>query len=376
MSDTLPHPTALADIEAELQRQQCRGQGDEPLSSVRAWLSNIVIFCNDDDELLRVARDVQGIAGAHPSRIIVLAVSPAANDEGIEAWVRARSERTASSPGGQRNEFVLLRCSLKRSGGLPAAARSLLIGDLPTALWWTPTDQSPPHYGQLFDSLSAMADHVIYDSRGWIDAPPAVSATAKWAAHAHPGLAISDLAWRRLEPWRSVIGQSLDPARVPGALAGIDELVIEHGPHALPQAWLLIGWMADRLGWRIASGTLETGVEVTWNFESSAADSARPIRVKVRRNAGGEPMEIEAVSIQWTTAVGGVRVTDRERLERLAHERIGVMGEPGVDGPRVVAVPLRKRSELVAGELPQRGPRPLFCESLQRSRVMAEALMH
>ena len=87
-------------------------------------------------------------------------------------------------------------------------------------------------------------------------------------------------------------------------------------------------------------------------------------------------MEIEAISVKWTTAVGGVSVTDRERFERLAHERIGVMGEPGVDGPRVVAVPQRSRAELVAGELPQRGPRPLFCESLQQSRFMAEALMH
>ena len=289
MSDSLTGPIALADIEAELQRQQCSDQGEVPLPSVRAWLSNVVVFCNDDNELERIARDVEGIAVAHPSRIIVLAVSPAAPEGGIEAWVRAHSVRIGLTAKRQRNEFVLLRCNVQRSGGLAAAARSLLIGDLPTALWWTPTDQSPPHYGQMFDSLSAMADHVIYDSRGWVDAPPAVSATAKWASHAPPGLAISDLAWRRLEPWRSVIGQGLDPALVPGALAGIEELVIEHGPHALPQAWMLIGWMADRLGWRITSGTLETGVEVTWKFESGTTGATHPIQVRVRRNASGEP---------------------------------------------------------------------------------------
>ncbi len=368
------HAVEFSRIESELARLQHDVPREGPVPPARAWMSNVVVFCGEGEDLERVAQDVHGVANAHPSRVILLATSQGPGKSGIQAWVSTCPFVSRNSPAQRRrfSEFILLRISQRFGEGLPAAVRSLLIGDLPTALWWTPTDQAPPGYGRLFEQLLPMMDHFIYDSRGWIDAPSAVIAMANWATDAAPKLTISDLAWRRLEPWRTVIGQGLSPAIAPGALETIEELQIEHGPHALPQAWLLIGWLADRLSWRLDSGKLDLGNEVTWNFASEHG----PIRVTVRRLAQGEPLEIEGVTVRWVApsidGEGGGSI--HERFERLGHERIGVMGEPGLDGPRIVVAPRRTRAALVANELPHRGSRPLFSESLQISRVMAEAL--
>src|SRR5262249_18616190 len=149
---------------------------------------------------------------------------------------------------------------------LPSTARSLLIGDLPTSLWWAAS--SPPTFGgELFDELKAMTDQVIYSSLTWSDPVRGTLATAAWAVAA--GLnepAIADLAWRRLAPWRSLIAQSLDPASRPGALETISSVEVEHGPHGLPQAWLLVGWLASRLQWQKTGGTAHCGREIDWRF--------------------------------------------------------------------------------------------------------------
>ena len=58
-----------------------------------------------------------------------------------------------------------------RAGGsavetLHFAARSLVIGDLPTNLWWA-APQPPPLAGPLLYDLSENAQQIMYDSLGW-----------------------------------------------------------------------------------------------------------------------------------------------------------------------------------------------------------------
>src|SRR5262249_37723595 len=74
----------------------------------------------------------------------------------------------------------------------------------------------------------------------------------------------SDLNWRRLKFWRRLTAQALDPMTAPGALDSISDIQVEHGPHAVVQAWLLVGWMASRLGWRVQTGRVDPGAELVW----------------------------------------------------------------------------------------------------------------
>src|SRR5262249_60361866 len=103
--------------------------------------------------------------------------------------------------------------------------------------------------GGLFGELAPMADQVIFDSLGWLEPVRGMAAMGRLRNH-RPLL--MDVCWRRLRAWRRILSQGLDPAFAPGTLAAVGELALEHGPHALTQAWLLVGWLACRLGRRPA----------------------------------------------------------------------------------------------------------------------------
>src|SRR5437899_5087779 len=83
----------------------------------------------------------------------------------------------------------------------------------------------------------------------------------------------------------------------PGALDSISELTLEHGPHAVVQAWLLASWLAARLGWRVEAGCVQPGVEIAW---SAAAKHGR-VRVTLRRHNDG-PSEVHRMRIGCTLA--------------------------------------------------------------------------
>ncbi len=353
----------LSEIDDEL-RQLWGSDDAESGASVRACMSNLIVFCVSEGEVKRVEEELPDIAREHPSRVLLLLAEADAPDSRILGDVSVYCFL-----GGARGKICSERITLHARGssvqGLPAAVRPLLIGDLPTALWWTPIDRSPAEYGQIFEQLAGLADHVVYDSRGWLDPVRSVVAAARCAADAESEFAVFDLAWRGLEPWRRLLAECLDPSVRPGALSSIREVRIEHGPHALPKAWLLIGWLAQGLGWRATGGALSPGVQVTWRFQSE-----HPIDVTIRRRDRGAP-DLYVVSVAWS-ANG---TSDRETFERLGPERVGVVDAASGASSRGVAVPRGSRSQLVARELPVRNRQPVFRKALVISRVMAEALL-
>ena len=141
-------------------------------------------------------------------------------------------------------------------GGLPErgwALRSLDVAPLP--------DERPGEEQVVADvtDLAAMAGHVLYDSVGWPDPVRGVVAMVGYALGCREERVVSDLAWRRLKGWRRLIAQVLDPSVAPGALEGITEVRVEHGPHSMSQSWLLIGWLAAHLGWAPEVGKVAVG---------------------------------------------------------------------------------------------------------------------
>ena len=358
-----PKPVDIPAIEREL--AELWQQGAEAGETVtRACMSNLIIFCANGDQAAPIPDEVATIIRHHPSRILLLVGDGGKQEPGLEAHVSAHCYLAS---GGRQvcSEHVTISASGGAARRLPSCARALLIGDLPTALWWVPA-QGPSPAGELFGELAAMADHVIYDSIGWPDPARSVVATANWAASEKTRQVISDLAWRRLKPWQRLISQVLDPDVLPGALKNISEVTIEHGPHALPQSWLLIGWMACRLGWRTALGKVAPGVEVRWEFESEQG----PLGVTVRRLAGGDAT-VHSVVIRWKEDQGSREAT----FHMSGRGRLAVRSSGSSAPERGIAVPAQSRAALVAGQLPDLVRDLLFLDTLQVSRTMAEALL-
>src|SRR5258708_16808398 len=129
-SDVVP----LKNVERELGRRLrvIEGLGKAPV--LRACMSNLVVFCDTPELATRIIGELPAIVAAHPARVLLLCVDPDAPD-GITASVSVQG-RLSGEGNWVVSEQVQLRAPARSTERLPYAIRPLLIGDLPTNLWW------------------------------------------------------------------------------------------------------------------------------------------------------------------------------------------------------------------------------------------------
>jgi glucose-6-phosphate dehydrogenase assembly protein OpcA len=359
-----PKRVDVSAVEGELSRhwQMVNQRTHEVRMVARACMANLIAFCSTRGQADDVAREIPAIVQQHPARVLLLVVDDGAEGaDDIEAHIHTHC--TVNSEG--CSDHVTLLADQRGSLRLPSVTRSLLVGDLPTALWWH-SPSAPPLSGATFEELAAMSDQLMYDSVGWLDPAGGVAAMARWLAGTDGRHAVSDLAWRRLKPWRRLISQVLDPNIVPEALPSVRRVVVEHGPHALTQAWMLIGWLAARLGWRASHGRPLAGPQVGWEFYGPRG----PLQVTARRLAVGDP-EVQSLSLSWSTNEGD----GSAKFAKLSDERLGVVAEASSVPPRFISAPRQSRLRLVTRQLPDFAQDPLFRTTLQVSGQMASALL-
>ncbi|MBL8795715.1 MAG: glucose-6-phosphate dehydrogenase assembly protein OpcA, partial [Planctomycetia bacterium] len=244
---SLPHPVDVAAIERELV-ELWRDPDRDPTtqqSITRACMSNLLIYAPTVEAAQDIPDEIGIIVRHHPARVLLLVGESNTGGAAVQANVSAY----CSLLGGDRqvcSEYITITAAGHATERLPSVARSLLIGDLPTSLWWA-VPQPPPQGGALFQELARMSGQIIYESQGWLDPVRGVIAAADWAASEETSQVLADLEWRRLKTWRRLISQTLDPTVLPGALESITEVRFEHGPHALAKTWMLVGWLACKL---------------------------------------------------------------------------------------------------------------------------------
>jgi glucose-6-phosphate dehydrogenase assembly protein OpcA len=372
MSETVVAPDdgtiALNKVEGELARLLGEGTEDKPTPVLRARLSNLVIFCNRGDQAETIAQAVPEIVASHPARVLLVQGDPAAEEPltaRLNVWCRmGPSQKTCS-------EQVTLRAGGGNVDQLPYAVRGLLIGDLPTNLWWA-ASVPPPLAGQLLYELAERAQQIIYDSIGWVDPARGVAATCAWLTRFErgpeqgPWRVAADLNWRRLKFWRRMLAQALDPNTAPRAIDTISEVLVEHGPHAVIQAWELVSWLAARLGWQVQLGKVEPGVEIAWQVVAPHG----LLRVRIRRLADG-PSEVRRVRI--TSCLGETKQTFNIAVQK--DMRLAVVLEGLETAPRTVAVQPATLPELVAAQLSNRERDPVFRESMAVAEVFARTVL-
>jgi glucose-6-phosphate dehydrogenase assembly protein OpcA len=232
----------------------------------RAMMSNLVVFRRaESDSPDAVAIDespdnipVNAVAARHPCRAIVIdhRETESASDRSLSAGVGI----VAFGPPGARYgiEQIAIRSACP-AASLPSIVRRLVRGDLPTSVWWA-------------DDLSrvaptpivAMGRQLVYDSRQWRDVRRGVVALAPYVtsrdavtpasnrmATESALVDLADVNWRRLTPVRRaliVAAQANERADWQPA-----DFRITHGPGDSALAWLLIGWLASRLGWPVTA---------------------------------------------------------------------------------------------------------------------------
>ncbi len=365
MSDTANigprHRVNMREVEVELRRQMQALQGQGPLQ--RARMSNLVVFTDELERAIEINEQLLAVEMVHPARAILLVGEP-----GRERELTARVSVRPLAHGSKR--YALAEMVTLHAGGhvvdrFPFAVRSLLLGDLPVNLWWS-SHVPPPMAGPLLHDLAENAQQVIYDSIGWPEPARGMVATAGWLGHAERRgsrwRVASDLSWRRLKYWRRLLTQSLDPASNPGAREGVTEVLIDHGPHASIQAWLLAAWLVRDLGGRVAAGKVTPGVEMSWRCQLPAG----PATVRIHRMEEGPP---SVLRVRIATGPGALVLT-RDGPNRLAVE---------VEGSGMAARTLTAAGmsavDLIGRQLSDRERDPAFGESMAVAGGMAQSLL-
>jgi glucose-6-phosphate dehydrogenase assembly protein OpcA len=366
----LKYLVSLRDVERQLAAQMKALQGPHAGPVHRARMSNLVIFCTSLEQAILLNEQVPAISAVHPARVLLLVGEPGPPERNVTARVTVRP----IAPGRPHHtcaEQVTLHAAGAGVDRLPFAVRSLLIGDLPVNLWWA-TPEPPPLAGPLLYELGEHAQQIIYDSIGWRDPARGMAATAAWLQQVErPGgrwRVASDLNWRRLKYWQRLLTQTFDPAATP-AVAEATEVVVEHGPHAVIQAWELVSWMAGQLHWTVQTGKVSGGVEMTWRF-SGPGGATSPALARVRRLDHG-PWEVRRVRVvcKLDGRPGALNMTVEDG-PRLAIRLEGVEA-----APRTVAVPPQSPAELVGRQLSDRERDPEFRAAMAVAEVMARSLL-
>ena len=357
-----PKKVNIADIESGLgllwsQFNQANSDGHTVV--MRACMSNLIIYCDTPQEADIISQEIAAIVDVHPARILLLLGNGKPSESNMAAQIAIYY--TALDDGWQvcaeRIDVISTAALVER---LPSITRALLVGDLPTTLWWA-SQRPPPMAGEMFFQLAELANQIIYDNVGWINPAQGVAAMTRWVAAQQNIQIVHNLAWRRFAGWRKLISQVLDPHAEPSALESLHTIEIAHGPHALPMTWLLTGWLANQLKWQAIDGKRLSDSELVWRFRHNNHD----IKVHVTRLPKGDPL-IYQLLFDW----GKPERPGRICFKRLDNERIGISEELSTVPPRVFTAHVPERSTLVSAQLAQRNRDKIFENALKASNAM------
>jgi glucose-6-phosphate dehydrogenase assembly protein OpcA len=134
---------------------------------------------------------------------------------------------------------------------LPDTLSALLVPDLPVYLYWRSfklIDRA------LMDRIARFSHILIVDSHQSREDPQNRLDLLKLLIDQSSRIAVRDLNWARITPWRDLIAQFFDSPATRGLLHDISDVEITRhlsSPGSIPSRTLLLaGWLGSRLGWR------------------------------------------------------------------------------------------------------------------------------
>ncbi len=262
-----------------------QGPLDEEGAVMRARVLNLLVYVSSPEALKEVDGLLSTVTASHPCRALVMVAEREGKDSDIELSVSAYCQTF----GATRNlccEQVIMHASGRFSVELPSAAEPLLIPDLPIFLWWR---DRPRLNDGVFRRLSHVADRVIFDSADFLEPYtdlPALDELLQRERAEHTSL--SDLNWARLTSWRGLLANFYDVREYRAALDNISRVRIDYVAseasqgEVAPKALILAGWLASRLGWRVAAD--EKGDGRTAHMEAEGREIAIEFEAVDRRS--------------------------------------------------------------------------------------------
>ncbi|MBM3464614.1 MAG: hypothetical protein FJX76_21160 [Armatimonadetes bacterium] len=343
------------------QQRATVGGGD---AIVRAATLNLLIFSQDPNVSQLIDDVLSEIVEKHPLRAITVIAQPKAPESAMRAWTQVH---TTALNGGVRQlccEQVTIDARGDAVDGLEGAVLPLIDPELPVYLWWR---GDPPFEGSFFERLVGSSDYMIFDSADFREPDEDLA----WVGHLVKDqpfdIAYSDVNWARLTPWQALTAQFFDGLEFRPCLDAISDVRIEYvddnfGSRVSAQAWLLLGWLASRLGWRPVSAPAsgEDGV-VTVRLQRGE----NPITVTLQResvegDAFHGVIALQMVSTGQTSANFRVEYLGDSQCARTI---VRQEGAPSIE--RVVNMDEPSEAFLIGREFESPGRDALYADALR-----------
>lgn len=241
-----------------------REEGEEDDKAVtRAALWNVVAHTWNAEQQA-FATGILGRASASvPQRTIVIRADPRGPAE-LSSWISANCHLIG---GGRQvcSEEVAIVAGGERVHHVPPLVASLLLPDMPVAVWWV--GDLPSDHHAYAETLLDPADRLIVDSSHF-NSPDDFALVARIAERTIT--APADLNWARIDEWRAATAALFDPPAMREQLRAIRNVRVISGqagvpvPHlgALSEAVLYVSWL-----------TAQTAREVPFELVSGGSDA-------------------------------------------------------------------------------------------------------
>jgi glucose-6-phosphate dehydrogenase assembly protein OpcA len=369
---------------AELWKQLAGdSESEDDVAVMRARVANLLVFVTNDSLLNEVHEMMLDLTAIHPSRVLMMLGLYEAPDRDIEMSVESYCQ-TDKRTGARRLccEEVILNAQGSFVSELPSAALPLLVSDLSTFLWWRHVVQTSD---KVFSSLLRATDRLVIDSAEFADTRRDLLEINQLFAGGHSRRAgISDLNWARLTSWRGLLADFYDVAAYETWLDNIDHVRIDYvGPErdpesVAPQALLIAGWLASRLGWELADEQRVQEKSQTTSFNFRSVDN-RDIKLELNRVERGKrkPGTLAQVELLASGAESGgepasfVVARSADNLHLLTEAKLGASVQRG----RVLPVRNRSAAQLLSREMEILCNDQIYQEAVAMAATMIDRLL-
>jgi glucose-6-phosphate dehydrogenase assembly protein OpcA len=269
-------------IEQELTRlwRRTAAQGDEEAAGItRACTLNLIVYSCEREDQNAVSALLDEVIQQHPGRIFLLITERESPQAALDASVSSHCRSLSGTKKEICSEQITIVAKADAVHTAGTAVEPLLVPDVPVFLWWKDV---PDYRDKLWQRLVRMSDRVVVDSACFDKPFEDIHALSMLLDQRPEPIRISDLNWGRLTTWRSLIASFWDVPAYREALRSIDQVTIEYCRQELtpgevpPKPFLLAGWLASRLGWRLETGK---AFERSLDFKFQGPDRMIEVRI-------------------------------------------------------------------------------------------------
>lgn len=339
------------------------GADGAPQSVTRACLSNVVIVTGKG-QCDALANELDALSIRRPSRILVAEVDEARDGAGVEASIRAVCHKAPTGPQWVCCEQIHLSCGPEDFELLPGIVAPLLEPDLPSLLWWDRDWSDTP---EILLALARGVGALLHD----LEKVRRFETLRKLEPLAK-AIAVRDLAWQRIEPWRQELAHVFDDVLMQPMLGELRSVTVTGWLGASGEvsasSLLLLGWLAAQLGWDVRGPLVPKGDE---RLAKAVRKDGGEVQLAARK-AEGDPA---GAALESVVLIGAKESEVRLKLLGKA-EAIGiaVTVAESCPLPRRAVLPSSGIGSVIGAALESAAaPSPVYQKALSRALLLKGA---